>query len=216
MGLLITEDNFEDVELIVEGTGGDKKYRIRGIFMQAEMTNKNGRRYPLPILEREANRYNNNYVVKNRALGELGHPDNPSINLDRASHMITKLQKDGNNFMGEAKILNTPNGKIVKNMLDEGVSLGVSTRGVGSLRETNGVKLVCDDFHLATAADIVLDPSAPEAFVEGILEGKQWIMESGDWTEIDYDRTKKYLKEATKHDYEDRFLNVFNRFIEKL
>ena len=170
----------EDVEFLVEKDAkGDKSHFIRGIFMQAEMKNRNGRMYPLPVLENEVNRYNENYVQKKRAFGELGHPEGPTINLDRVSHMITELYKEGNNFMGKAKIMGTPYGKIVKSLIDEGANLGVSSRGMGSLKPQRDTQIVQDDFHLATAADIVADPSAPNAFVEGIMEGKEWVWDNG-------------------------------------
>jgi hypothetical protein len=172
--------------------------------------------YPRHILEKEVNRYNTDYVNKNRAFGELGHPDSPTINLDRVSHMITSLRADGNNFIGKAKILDTPNGKIVKSLLDGGASLGVSTRGVGSLRAHNGYQLVQDDFHLATAADIVADPSAPEAFVRGIMENCDWILENGKWTMYQYDKAKKMISEASRNDIEAVALKVFTNFISKL
>lgn len=184
--------------------------------MQAEQKNRNGRVYPREVLSREVDRYNQNYVQKNRAFGELGHPDSPTINLDRVSHMITSLKPDGNNFIGKAKILDTPNGRIVKSLLDGGASLGVSTRGVGSLKETSGYKLVQDDFHLATAADIVADPSAPDAFVQGIMEGKEWILDNTGWKEIDYDMAKKQLQEASRADIEAVSLRVFENFMSKL
>lgn len=212
---LITEE-ISNVQVLEESNNGVKTFKIKGIFMQAETKNKNGRMYPRAILDREVQRYNNNYVTQNRAYGELGHPDTPSINLDKVSHMITKLHADGNNYIGEAKIIDTPNGKIVQELLKAGANLGVSTRGVGSLKESNGVKLVCDDFHLATAADIVADPSAPEAFVQGIMEGKEWIYELGQWKEEEYYRAKKQLTEANKHDYEERMLSVFSDFVSKL
>jgi hypothetical protein len=195
---------------------GKKEPHIEGIFLQSEVKNKNGRMYPRHILEKEVNRYNTDYVNKNRAFGELGHPDSPTINLDRVSHMITSLRADGNNFIGKAKILDTPNGKIVKSLLDGGASLGVSTRGVGSLRAHNGYQLVQDDFHLATAADIVADPSAPEAFVRGIMENCDWILENGKWTMYQYDKAKKMISEASRNDIEAVALKVFTNFISKL
>jgi len=195
---------------------GQKVPHIEGIFLQSEVKNKNGRMYPRHILEKEVNRYNTDYVNKNRAFGELGHPDSPTINLDRVSHMITSLRADGNNFIGKAKILDTPNGKIVKSLLDGGASLGVSTRGVGSLRAHNGYQLVQDDFHLATAADIVADPSAPEAFVRGIMENCDWILENGKWTMYQYDKAKKMISEASRNDIEAVALKVFTNFISKL
>jgi hypothetical protein len=194
----------------------EKQHFLEGIFMQAETKNRNGRVYPKAVLAKEADRYNRDYVSKGRAFGELGHPDSPTINLDRVSHMITRLEPDGNNFIGRAKILDTPNGKIVKSLLDGGAQLGVSTRGVGSLKESNGFKLVQDDFHLATAADIVADPSAPDAFVRGIMEGKEWVLDETGWKEIDYYSAKKQIKEASKYEIETVALRLFEDFISKL
>ena len=176
---LITEE-ISKVEFITEGKGTAKKSYIKGIFLQAEQVNRNGRMYPLSIMEREVSRYNENFVQKGRALGELGHPDGPTVNLDRVSHKICELYRDGNNFIGKAQLLETPMGKIAKSLINEGVCLGVSSRGVGSLKMTNeGHKIVGEDFMLATAADIVADPSAPDAFVQGIMEGKEWVWEGG-------------------------------------
>ena len=170
----------ENVEYICEAQeNGSKKYSIRGPFMQAEVKNRNGRIYPMPVLEKEVAKYNKNFVQQNRAFGELGHPDGPTVNLERVSHRITSLRPDGQNFIGEAKIMDTPMGKIVKNLMDEDCKLGVSSRGMGSLDERGGAKYVRDDFYLATAADIVADPSAPNAFVEGIMEGKEWVWNNG-------------------------------------
>lgn len=214
-GILITEE-IQDVQYLIEGVGQNKSYCIEGIFMQAETKNKNGRIYPRSILERETNRYVNNYVIKNRAFGELGHPENPGINLDKVSHMITDLRQEGNNFIGKAKILDTPNGKIVKNLLDAGAQLGVSTRGVGTVKFVNGTNVVNDDFFLATAADIVADPSAPEAFVRSIMEESQWILDAGVWKEVDYEAAKKSLKEASLRDYEYRGLKLFEDFMSKI
>jgi hypothetical protein len=195
---------------------GNKEHFIEGIFMQAEKKNRNGRVYPVGVLGKEVDRYNREYVNKNRAFGELGHPDSPTINLDRVSHMITKLYPDGNNFIGKAKIMDTPNGKIVKSLLDGGASLGVSTRGVGSLRPHNGYQLVQDDFHLATAADIVADPSAPEAFVIGIMEDAEWVLTAKGWLPMHHDRAKKVIKEASRNEIEGVALKVFSNFLSKL
>ena len=195
---------------------GQKEMFIEGIFMQAETKNRNGRVYPFDVLNKEVERYNRDYVNKNRAFGELGHPDSPTINLDRVSHMITKLYPDGNNIMGKAKIMDTPNGKIVKSLLDGGASLGVSTRGVGSLKPHNGYQLVQDDFHLATAADIVADPSAPNAFVQGIMENAEWVLTDTGWQQVHFDRAKKMIKEASKNDIETVALRLFENFISKL
>lgn len=207
-----------DVRYLVEEDKktGQKNYFIEGIFMQAEKKNRNGRVYPQQVLSKEVDRYNRDYVKQNRAFGELGHPDSPQINLDRVSHMITNLTPDGHNIMGKAKILDTPNGKIVKSLLDGGASLGVSTRGVGSLKSTNGYQLVQDDFHLATAADIVADPSAPDAFVRGIMENAEWVLTNTGWTAVHHDRAKKLLKEASRNEIEDVALKVFRNFMSKL
>jgi hypothetical protein len=170
----------EEVEFICEAKEGeDKSYKIRGIFMQADIKNRNGRVYPLDILQNEVKKYNKNFIKEKRAFGELGHPEGPTVNLERVSHMITSLEPDGKNFIGEAKIMATPMGEIVKNLMDEGAKLGVSSRGMGSLDQKGGASYVRDDFYLATAADIVADPSAPNAFVEGIMEGKEWVWNNG-------------------------------------
>ena len=170
----------EEVQYITEAKeGGGKNYKIKGIFLQADIKNRNGRVYPMEILEKEVTRYNKKFINENRAYGELGHPEGPTVNLERVSHMVTELYPDGKNFIGEAKIMETPMGKIVKNIMDEGGKLGVSSRGMGSLDQKNGANYVRDDFYLATAADIVADPSAPNAFVEGIMEGKEWVWNNG-------------------------------------
>ena len=182
----------EEVEFITEAKeNGGKNYKIRGIFMQADVKNRNGRVYPMEVLEKEVTKYNKNFIRENRAFGELGHPEGPTVNLERVSHMITKLHPDGKNFIGEAKIMDTPMGKIVKNLMDEGGKLGVSSRGMGSLDSKNGANYVRDDFYLATAADIVADPSAPNAFVEGIMEGKEWIWNNGSLVEAHVADLKK-------------------------
>ena len=173
-------EQLTDVEFITEDKeNGKKDYKIRGIFMQSDIKNRNGRVYPQEVLAKEVAKYNKNFITQNRAFGELGHPDGPTVNLERVSHMITKLAPDGKNFIGEAKIMDTPMGKIVKNLMDEGATLGVSSRGMGSLEQRNGANYVKDDFYLATAGDIVADPSAPNAFVEGIMEGKEWVWDNG-------------------------------------
>ena len=170
----------EEVEYITEAKeNGGKNYKIKGIFLQADIKNRNGRVYPMEVLEKEVGRYNKKFIKEKRAYGELGHPDGPTVNLERVSHMVTELYPDGKNFIGEAKIMETPMGKIVKNIIDEGGKLGVSSRGMGSLDQKNGANYVRDDFYLATAADIVADPSAPNAFVEGIMEGKEWVWNNG-------------------------------------
>ena len=181
----------ENVEFITEEKKGGKSYKIRGIFMQADVKNRNGRVYPMDILRKEVTKYNKNFIQQNRAFGELGHPDGPTVNLERVSHMITSLTPDGKNFIGEAKIMETPMGKIVKNLMDEGAKLGVSSRGMGSLNQKNGASYVRDDFYLATAADIVADPSAPNAFVEGIMEGKEWVWNNGSLVEARVAELKK-------------------------
>ena len=170
----------EEVQYITEAKeGGGKNYKIKGIFLQADIKNRNGRVYPMEVLQKEVSRYNKKFIKENRAYGELGHPDGPTVNLERVSHMVTELYPDGKNFVGEAKIMGTPMGEIVKNIIDEGGKLGVSSRGMGSLNQKNGANYVRDDFYLATAADIVADPSAPNAFVEGIMEGKEWVWNNG-------------------------------------
>ena len=189
----------EDVEFITEAKeNGDKSYKIRGIFMQADVKNRNGRVYPMDILEKEVTKYNKNFIKENRAFGELGHPEGPTVNLERVSHMITALHPDGKNFIGEAKIMDTPMGKIVKNLMDEGAKLGVSSRGMGSLKQKGGANVVSDDFYLATAADIVADPSAPNAFVEGIMEGKEWVWNNGSLIEAQLQGMKKKF-DVKKH-----------------
>ena len=213
---LITEVN-ENIEYLVEeDKSGKKNLFISGPFMMSEVKNKNGRMYPKGVLMKEVKRYNTEYVDKNRAFGELGHPDGPGINLERVSHMITELKEDGNNVMGKAKIMDTPYGQIVKNLIDNGAQLGVSSRGMGSLEEKNGVKVVKDDFYLATAADIVADPSAPEAFVQGIMEGKEWIWESGALIEMAVDEIKKEITTATSINLENKKIKAFSQFLSKL
>ena len=190
----LISEAIEDVEYITEDKeNGDKNYKIRGIFMQADVKNRNGRVYPMEVLEKEVNRYNKKFINEDRAFGELGHPEGPTVNLERVSHMVTKLYPDGKNFVGEAKILKTPMGEIVKSLMDEGAKLGVSSRGMGSLDQRNGANYVRDDFYLATAADIVADPSAPNAFVEGIMEGKEWVWNHGSLIESELVEMKKRL-----------------------
>jgi hypothetical protein len=213
---LITEE-VEDVKYLTEETkDGKKNYMIEGIFLQSNRKNRNGRIYPKDILQREAARYTANYINQKRAFGELGHPDTPTINLDRVSHMIQSLKEDGDNYIGRAKILDTPYGKIVKSLIDEGAKLGVSSRGLGSLKSHSGANMVQDDFYLATAADIVADPSAPDAFVRGIREGKEWILEGGAFKEIDVEKAQKMLNEASRNDYEEVKLRLFEKFLSKL
>ena len=214
---LITEE-ISNVNIITEGKGANKKLYIEGVFLQGEIKNRNGRMYPIDTLCREVNRYNENFVCKGRALGELGHPDGPTVNLDRVSHKITCLTQEGNNFRGKAQILETPMGKIAKSLLESGVSLGVSSRGVGSLRMTNeGHKIVGEDFQLATAADIVADPSAPDAFVNGIMEGKEWVWEGGILREQLAERTQKRINTLVdQRMLEEHKLQLFNDFLSNL
>lgn len=212
---LITE-NIEEIQVLTEEKDGKKTHFIEGIFLQGDITNRNGRNYPVNILEREVAKYNENFVGTGRALGELGHPDGPTINLDRVSHKILSLKREGNNFIGKAKLLETPMGKIAKNLLDEGVKLGVSSRGLGSLTVKDGVNYVGEDFMLATAADIVADPSAPDAFVEGIMEGKEWVWESGMLREVEINNLKKTIDEATRFDLQERKVKAFAAFLRGL
>ena len=212
---LITEQ-IEDVKLVTEGTGDDKKLYIEGVFLQSELKNRNGRMYPFSVLEKEVNRYNEEYVKNKRALGELGHPDGPTVNLDRVSHRITSLKAEGNNFIGKAQILDTPMGKIAKSLLGEGVQLGVSSRGMGSIDKREDVNIVMDDFMLATAADIVADPSAPDAFVNGIMEGKEWVWNNGILKETKVAKYQSYMNESTRADLEERTLKVFADFLSGL
>ena len=214
----LISESIEDVDYLIEDDDtGKKNYRIRGPFLQAEIKNRNGRIYPLNILEKEVNRYNKEYIQKNRAFGELGHPDGPTVNLERVSHMITDLHPDGTNFIGEAKVLDTPYGKIVKNLIDEGAKLGVSSRGMGSLVPMRGAQVVKDDFYLATAADIVADPSAPNAFVEGIMEGKEWVWDNGAVKEMDIDAYKRELnmKQRRAQAREEKAIEIFENFMSK-
>ena len=198
---LITEQ-IENVEVITEGKGADKKLYIEGVFLQSELKNRNGRMYPFSVLEKEVNRYNEEYVKTSRALGELGHPDGPTVNLDRVSHRITSLRSEGNNFIGKAQILDTPMGKIAKSLLEEGVKLGVSSRGMGSIDRREDCNVVMDDFMLATAADIVADPSAPDAFVNGIMEGKEWAWDNGILKETKVAKYQRYMDSATRRNLE--------------
>ena len=190
---LISEAVADCEYLVEEQKDGKKSYKIKGIFMQADIKNRNGRVYPQEVLANEVAKYNKNFIKENRAFGELGHPDGPTVNLERVSHMITSLTPDGKNFIGEAKIMSTPMGTIVKNLMDEGAKLGVSSRGMGSLESKNGANYVRDDFYLATAADIVADPSAPNAFVEGIMEGKEWVWDNGIIRESEIAEMKKRI-----------------------
>ena len=213
---LITEVN-ENVEVLVEeDKNGKKNLFISGPFMMSEVKNKNGRMYPREVLMKEVKRYSTDYVDKNRAFGELGHPDGPGINLERVSHIITELKEDGNNVMGKAKIMDTPYGQIVKNLLDNGAQLGVSSRGMGSLEEKNGVKVVKDDFYLATAADIVADPSAPEAFVQGIMEGKEWVWDNGILKEVEVAEIQEDIERAIRSRNANYQALAFAKFLKKL
>ena len=212
---LITEQ-IEDVKVITEGKGDDKKLYIEGVFLQAELKNRNGRIYPFKVLETEVNRYNEEYVKSKRALGELGHPDGPTVNLDRVSHRITSLTAEGTNFIGRAQILDTPMGKIASSLLGEGVKLGVSSRGMGSIDRREDCNVVMDDFMLATAADIVADPSAPDAFVNGIMEGKEWVWDNGILKETKVAKYQRYMSDATRQNLEERTLKVFGDFLSGL
>jgi hypothetical protein len=212
---LITEIN-EDIKYIKENTGnGDKAYFIEGVFMQASVKNRNGRVYPQGILIKECKRYITEYVDKGRALGELNHPTGPTVNLDRVSHIVKELHEDGNTIYGKAKIMDTPMGRIVKNLIEEGAQLGVSTRGMGSLKTKNGYQEVQEDFMLA-AVDIVADPSAPNAFVNGIMEGKEWILENGSWSEKEFNNAKKIIKSSSKRDLNENIVKLFNDYFRSL
>ena len=213
---LITEE-VSDIKFITEGKGANKKMYIEGVFLQGEIKNRNGRVYPMDTLSREVGRYNESFVLKGRALGELGHPDGPTVNLDRVSHKITSLVREGNNFKGKAQLLDTPMGKIAKSLIGEGVTLGVSSRGVGSLRESQGCKVVGEDFQLATAADIVADPSAPDAFVSGIMEGKEWVWDGGILREQLAEKTQKRINTLVDQKVlEEHKLGLFQDFLSNL
>jgi len=212
---LISEE-IQNAEYLVEDNGGKKSYKIKGIFLQSDLKNRNGRVYPKQVLEQEVSRYNREFINKKRAFGELGHPDGPTVNLERVSHMITSLTPDGKNFVGEAKIMDTPYGKIVKGLIDEGAQLGVSSRGMGSIIQRNGANYVKDDFYLATAADIVADPSAPDAFVEGIMESKEWVWDNGKLVEKDIEAWKRQIRETKQRKLDEVKLKVFESFLGKL
>ena len=214
---LITEE-VSEVKFITEGRGNAKKLYIEGVFLQGNISNRNGRMYPMETLSREVNRYTESFINKGRALGELGHPDGPTVNLDRVSHKIVSLTQEGNNFRGKAQLLETPMGKIAKSLIDEGVTLGVSSRGVGSLRMTNeGHKIVGDDFMLATAADIVADPSAPDAFVSGIMEGKEWVWEGGILRERLAESTKRRINTLVdERTLQEHKVQLFQDFLSNL
>jgi hypothetical protein len=213
---LITEE-IEQAEYIVEEAGnGKKNYSIKGIFMQSDVKNRNGRIYPKEILQKEVTRYNREFINKSRAFGELGHPDGPTVNLERVSHMIKALYPEGNNFIGEARVLDTPYGKIVKSLIDEGARLGVSSRGMGTLANVGGANVVKDDFYLATAADIVADPSAPDAFVEGIMEGKEWVWDNGILKEAEVKELKLQAESKERMARAEKNAQVFESFLKKL
>ena len=212
---LITEE-VTQAKYIVEERDGKKNYAIKGVFLQSDVKNKNGRIYPKEILQKEVHRYNREFIEKNRAFGELGHPDGPPVNLERVSHMITALHPEGNNFIGEARVLDTPYGKIVKSLIDEGARLGVSSRGMGTLIQTGGANVVKDDFYLATAADIVADPSAPDAFVEGIMEGKEWVWNNGVLKEQEVNELKLQADSKERMARAEKNAQVFESFLKKL
>ena len=210
-------EQIQDVEYITEEKdGGGKEMKIRGIFMQADQKNRNGRVYPMGVLQKEVNRYNKEFVAEGRAFGELGHPEGPTVNLDRVSHMITKLEADGKNFVGEAKLLSTPMGEIAKALIKDGGKLGVSSRGMGSLESKGGANYVKDDFYLATAADIVADPSAPQAFVEGIMEGKEWVWDNGILKEVEIAGIKDEINEGVRRKQANVSALAFAKFLSKL
>ena len=212
---LITEQ-ITDVQVVTEEKNGVKSLYITGPFLVGEQKNRNKRIYPINVLQKEAKRYSEEYISKNRAFGELGHPDSPSINLDRVSHLITNLKQEGNVFVGKAKILETPMGKIAKSLLEGGAQLGVSSRGMGSLKENDGVNIVQDDYYLATAADIVADPSAPGAFVQGIMEGKEWVWDNGIIKEVDVVEMYDEISKAKRNQIEEVSLRIFENFLSKL
>jgi len=213
----LIREEISDANFLVEEKGGEKKYFIEGVFMQSDLKNRNGRVYPKAVMETEVKRYTKENIDRNRAFGELGHPDGPTINLERVSHMITELKMDGSNVMGRAKIMDTPYGKIVKNLMDEGATLGVSSRGMGSLKAgRSGAQEVQGDFYLATAADIVADPSAPDAFVSGIMENKEWVWDNGIIKEVNIERYKQEIQKATQRSLNEAKLRAFEDFLSKL
>ena len=213
---LITE-TIENIEVLKEEkANGKKDYKIRGVFMQADIKNRNGRIYPVETLAKEVRRYTKEFIEKKRAFGELGHPDGPTVNLERVSHMITSLKPEGKNFIGEAKVMDTPYGKIVKNLIDEGAVLGVSSRGMGSIQQQGGRNLVGKDFYLATAADIVADPSAPDAFVEGIMEGKEWVWDNGVLKSVTVEQYKSEIEKAKRQELAEKKSKIFADFMSKL
>ena len=212
---LITE-TIENIEVLTEERNGKKDYKIKGIFMQADIKNRNGRIYPVGTLAKEVKRYNEQFINKKRAFGELGHPDGPTVNLERVSHMITSLKPEGKNFVGEAKIMDTPYGKIVKNLIDEGAQLGVSSRGMGSLQSGSQGNVVGKDFYLATAADIVADPSAPDAFVEGIMEGKEWVWDNGVLKSMEVEKFKEEIEKTKRAELAEKKASIFKDFLKKI
>ena len=212
---LITE-TIENIEVLTEERNGKKDYKIKGIFMQADIKNRNGRIYPVGTLAKEVKRYNEQFINKKRAFGELGHPDGPTVNLERVSHMITSLKPEGKNFIGEAKIMDTPYGKIVKNLIDEGAQLGVSSRGMGSLQSGAQGNVVGKDFYLATAADIVADPSAPDAFVEGIMEGKEWVWDNGVLKSMEVEQYKEEIEKTKRAELTEKKADIFKDFLSKM
>jgi len=213
---LIAEFNETISPVITESKNGKKEYFIEGVFMQSDIKNRNGRVYPKAIMEKEVNRYKKEFVEKDRAFGELGHPEGPTINLDKVSHLIQSLVLDGKNYVGKAKVLSTPNGEIVKALINDGAKLGVSSRGLGSLEQKGNAQYVKDDFQLATAGDIVADPSAPEAFVEGIMEGVEWVYQNGILTQLQVEDMQKELRSAKLNKLEETKLNLWKRFVESL
>jgi hypothetical protein len=213
---LITE-TIENIEVLKEEKAdGKKDYKIRGVFMQADIKNRNGRIYPVETLAKEVKRYTNEFINKKRAFGELGHPDGPTVNLERVSHMITSLKPEGKNFIGEAKVMDTPYGKIVKNLIDEGAQLGVSSRGMGSIQQMSGRNVVGKDFYLATAADIVADPSAPDAFVEGIMEGKEWVWDNGVLKSMEVEQYKEEIEKTKRAELAEKKADIFKDFLSKI
>jgi hypothetical protein len=213
----LIREEIHNANFLVEEKGDKKNYFIEGVFMQADLKNRNGREYPLPVMQKEVKRYTKENIDRKRAFGELGHPDGPTINLERVSHMITELKMDGSNVMGKAKIMDTPYGKIVKNLMDEGATLGVSSRGMGSLKQgRSGAQEVQDDFYLATAADIVADPSAPDAFVSGIMENKEWIWDNGIIKEVNIERYKQDIAKAKLNSLQEAKMKAFSDFLSKL
>ena len=213
---LISEEINNAEYIVEEKDNGKKDYKIKGIFLQSDIKNRNGRVYPMEVLSKEVKRYNQEFINKKRAFGELGHPDGPTVNLERVSHMITKLSPEGKNFIGEAKIMDTPYGKIVKNLIDEGAQLGVSSRGMGSLQSGSQGNVVGKDFYLATAADIVADPSAPDAFVEGIMEGKEWVWDNGVLKSMEVEKYKEEIEKTKRAELAEKKASIFKDFLNKI